>query len=226
MRNIFTILFAVFCFSANAQYWKDSHTGIIQTGIAGQTIPNNRFCYIKQSDSKLYLADPTDKGKQAVGLVVLGGSSGDTIQVFYTGQHYWPSGQIKAGTTYYLDTSGTITRVRPVHPIQAVAIGIFDSLISIDAREMYAGVIDTSATLDFGSTVSSSASNLTMAATGAEVGDYVILTVPAASEIDEGVFKARVTASNTVTISFLNLDPSSSRNPASGVFKIQVRKRL
>lgn len=225
MKSVLTALLVLACLTANAQYWKGHNTGIIQNIEAGQTIPDYRLCYVKQSDGKLYLADPTDKEKQAIGLVVLGGSAGDVIQIFYDGQHYWPFGQIQKGTPYYLDTSGTITRVRPINHIQIIGIGTLDSLISIDPREMYPGTIEASATLDFGSVSSSGTDTRTITATGAEIGDGVLLTVDPASEFDNSIYKAKVTAADTVTVTFFNLD-TVSRNPPSGTFRVTIFKRL
>lgn len=224
MKKLLFLLCLLCNLSAHAQ-WYGYHNGTGLSVVAGATIPNNRFIYIKQSDGKAYLADPSDRDKSGVALVVTGGASGDTLFCYFNGQHYWPYGQIKTGTPYYLDAGGAITRVRPVHPIQVVAMGLLDSLISIDLKEMYAGIIDTSATLDFGSVSASGTDTRTITATGAEIGDGVLLAVDPASEVDNTIYKAKVTAADTVTVTFFNLD-AGPINPPSGVFRVKIFKML
>jgi hypothetical protein len=81
-----------------------------------------------------------------------------------------------------------------------------------------------SATLDFGSTLPSASTDLTMTVTGASVGDVVILGVPNASVPANGGFFAWVSASNTVSVRFFNNDALASLDPASGSFKSTILK--
>lgn len=86
----------------------------------------------------------------------------------------------------------------------------------------YAASISASATLDFPSTLSLGESDLTMTVTGAADGDVVSLGVPSGSAGD-GSFFAYVSATNTVTVRFIN-HLGSPVDPASGTFKVIVFK--
>jgi hypothetical protein len=79
-----------------------------------------------------------------------------------------------------------------------------------------------SATLDFPSTSSNGASDLTITVTGAADGDVVSLGIPNASATI-GLFFAWVSATNTVTVRFHNTSGGST-NPVSGTFKVIVTK--
>jgi hypothetical protein len=79
-----------------------------------------------------------------------------------------------------------------------------------------------SATLDFPSTGAGAVSDLTIAVTGAAVGDPVILGVPNGSVTTTAVFTAWVSSSNTVTVRF---SPKATEDPASGTFNVNVLKQ-
>jgi hypothetical protein len=85
-------------------------------------------------------------------------------------------------------------------------------------------VLYGSATLDFPSTSVSSSSDLTITVTGAAVGDLAVVTPPNASVIANSFYTCWVSATNTVTVRFSNLDTTSAANPASGTFKALVFK--
>lgn len=77
------------------------------------------------------------------------------------------------------------------------------------------------AALNFPSTNSGESSDLTITVTGASLGDPVILGVPNGSVLSNSEYSAWVSASNTVTVRFLNTD-AGAQDPASGTFKVAV----
>lgn len=221
--SAFVALFALLAVNVHAQYRPQS--GELFNIIAGEAIGNDKFVYIKSSDGKAYLAD-TSATKQASGIIIAGGASGDTLQIWLDGLHYMRLGGLTSGTTYYLDAAGAITGTQPVHPIQPLAVAISDSILLLGIKPMRAGIIDASASLDFASTPAGTKSDLTITVTGALVGDYVILAAPPGSEMTAGVFKAAVTADSTVTVSFVNYSNTTAANPPNGRFNVQVIKKL
>lgn len=225
MKNIILLAFTtVFALpTLKAQYQPQS--GELFNIVAGETIGNDKFVYIKSSDGKAYLAD-TSAAKQATGLIIQGGAPGDTLQIWLDGLHYMRSGGLTSGTTYYLGAAGSITGTQPVHPIQPLAVAISDSILLLGIKPMRAGTIDGSASLDFASTPAGTKSDLTISVTGARVGDYVILAAPPGSEMTSGVYKAAVTGDDTVTVSFVNYSNTTAANPAAGTFNVQVIKKL
>jgi hypothetical protein len=77
-------------------------------------------------------------------------------------------------------------------------------------------------TLNFGSTVAGASTNLTIAVAGAALGDPVILGVPNASTLANGLFTAWVSAADVVTVRFSNNNLVAALDPASGVFNVAV----
>jgi hypothetical protein len=84
--------------------------------------------------------------------------------------------------------------------------------------------LTATATLDFPSTAGSSSSDLTITVTGAADGDPVIITPPNGSTFTNSVYTGWVSSANTVTVRFSNLDTITSRDPASGTFRVVVIK--
>lgn len=82
--------------------------------------------------------------------------------------------------------------------------------------------ISVTTTLDFGSVVAGAIADLTVAVTGAVVGDVVALGVP--SIPNKGTFFAWVSATNTVTVRFANNDLTTAKDPSSGAFKVRILK--
>lgn len=80
-----------------------------------------------------------------------------------------------------------------------------------------------SATLDFPNTPAQQESDLTITVTGAALSDVVSLGVANGSTTISSCFTAWVSASNTVTVRFLNVG-LLARDPASGTFKVIVWK--
>lgn len=81
-----------------------------------------------------------------------------------------------------------------------------------------------SATLDFANTAAQTSADLTITVSGAEEGDEVVLGVPSASVNANTMFSARVSAADTVTVTFNNYS-SGAVDPSSGTFKATVIKQ-
>lgn len=81
-----------------------------------------------------------------------------------------------------------------------------------------------SATLDFPSTGSGNASDLTLTVTGAAIGDAVFVGATNGSVPAKGTFFGWVSSSNTVTVRYQNVSDLTARDPASGIFKVVVNK--
>lgn len=94
-----------------------------------------------------------------------------------------------------------------------------DNPHSVTAAQV--GVLTATATLDFDLTAVVS-QDLTITVTGAVVGDAVSLGVPNASVTTDTLFWAWVSAADTVTVRAMRL--SGTPNPASGTFRVDVRK--
>lgn len=79
-----------------------------------------------------------------------------------------------------------------------------------------------SATLDFGSIAAGLSADLTITVTGAEVGDCVVPSAPAALNAGLTVF-AFVSAANTVTVRLVN-NTAGAVDAASATFNVVVLK--
>jgi len=88
----------------------------------------------------------------------------------------------------------------------------------------YTPSVSGTATLNFGSTIPGAATDLTMTVTGSAVGDVVILGVPNGSMPANGVYFAWVSATNTVSVRYINTDLIATFDPASGSFKSTILK--
>lgn len=85
-----------------------------------------------------------------------------------------------------------------------------------------AKTLTATATLDFGSTVAGTSTDLTITVTGAVDGDAISVGVPNGSTLANGVFTGWVSAANTVTIRFSNNSLAAALDPASGSFRVSV----
>lgn len=83
--------------------------------------------------------------------------------------------------------------------------------------------ISASATLNFPSTLGQGNADLTITLTGAVLGDPVSLGIPNGSIMSNSSYISWVSATNIVTVRFNNYDVSS-KDPASGVFKVSIIK--
>lgn len=93
--------------------------------------------------------------------------------------------------------------------------------LTIGGGTAIAKVMSASATLDFGNTLTSVSTDLTITVTGAADGDPVQIGVPAGSVNADSCFTAWVSGANTVTVRFNNYS-AGSINPASGTFRAVV----
>lgn len=84
-----------------------------------------------------------------------------------------------------------------------------------------------SATLDFPNTTAGTCSDLTITVTGAADQDEVMFGVPSASQVGmgNGQWSSFVSAANTVTVRFCNIQALTGLNPPSGTYKVSVIKR-
>lgn len=78
-------------------------------------------------------------------------------------------------------------------------------------------------TLDFPNTGAQTASDLTVTVLGAQLGDFVELSVPVVSIQANSSYSAWVSAADEVTVRFNNYS-SSAKNPGSGDFRVRVRR--
>lgn len=84
-----------------------------------------------------------------------------------------------------------------------------------------AKTLTATAPLDFPNTLTLTSSDLTIALTGAALGDVVLLGVPNASVLPDSCYTAWVSAANTVTVRFNNYS-AAPQDPASGTFRVSV----
>jgi hypothetical protein len=82
--------------------------------------------------------------------------------------------------------------------------------------------LGATAVLDFGNTLASTSSDLTVSVTGAAVGDAVSIGIPAAPNANSS-FTAWVSASDVVTVRFNNYS-TLPIDPSSGTFKVRIIK--
>lgn len=82
--------------------------------------------------------------------------------------------------------------------------------------------ITATATLNFPSTAAGAKSDLTMTLTGAVAGEAVILGVPNGSVPANGAFFAWASASNTITVRYINNALLTAYDPASGTFTATI----
>jgi hypothetical protein len=142
----------------------------------------------------------------------------------FSGLTKWPGATILEGRPYYLTTSGQLTTTQPNNYIQLIGIGINDSTLHLAIQSMQRAVLEGTQTLDFSNVAAGLLGEQTMTVAGAVVGDLVSLIVPENAQYDLGIYKARVTASNTVTISLLNTGSILGINPPPATFGVKVFK--
>lgn len=89
----------------------------------------------------------------------------------------------------------------------------------------YIPTITTITTLNFGTTLPGTSSDLTVTVTGASVGDAVVLGVPNGSMPSNGGFMGWISGTNQASIRFFNNDLTNTFDPPSGSFKLIVVKQ-
>ena len=92
-------------------------------------------------------------------------------------------------------------------------------------NDQIARVLTASATLDFPNTSNDDTSDLTIAVTGAAIGDCVALGTTNPGALVDSYYTAWVSAVDTVTVRFGNLG-GGAKNPASATFKVTVFKNI
>lgn len=115
--------------------------------------------------------------------------------------------------------------MKNIYKIFTVLLAVFIVIIVISySPKAYMPSITGTATLNYGPTLPASSSDLTMTVTGAAVGDVVMLGIPNGSMPANGGFIAWISATNTATVRYFNMDALSTLDPASGSFKLTVLK--
>jgi hypothetical protein len=109
--------------------------------------------------------------------------------------------------------------------ITLLVLFVITLLFSWNKPFAYNPSFSNSASLNFPSTLAGAFSDLTISVTGAATGDIVDMGVPTSSTSVTGAFYAFVSATNTVTVRYVNTDPLSATDPASGTFKVLVIKQ-
>jgi len=132
------------------------------------------------------------------------------------------AGTATANTAPLKLTSGTNLTTPEAGAVEFDGTNYF--VTSSTTRYTLAKTLTATATLDFPSTGASSSNDLTITVTGAADGDSVIVTPPNGSTFANSIYTAWVSAANTVTVRFSNLDLVTSRDPSSGTFRAVVFK--
>lgn len=105
-----------------------------------------------------------------------------------------------------------------------VGVLIFVTIIIAFSPKSYTPTLDGSGTLDFPSTAPLAVSVLTISVTGAAVGDAVALGLPDAAVGGVSFYQGWISATNTLSIRFVNMESVSSLNPTSAAFKYKIFK--
>lgn len=127
----------------------------------------------------------------------------------------------RAGNDFQVKLDGTVVGADALWGITPIGAATFLS-VQIGSGTTISKVLSTTAVLDFGSTAAGSSSDLTITLTGAALGDTVMLGVPNASTLANGVFTAWVSSANTVKVRFTNTNLVTALDPASGTFRVTI----
>jgi hypothetical protein len=131
------------------------------------------------------------------------------------------AGTATANTSPLKFTSGTNLTTPEAGAVEFDGTNYFATAST--TRYTLAKTLTNTATLDFASTAAGSSSDLTITVTGAADGDPVAVGVPNGSISSNTAFHAWVSASNTVTVRFMNAT-GGAVDPASGTFRVSVLK--
>jgi len=93
--------------------------------------------------------------------------------------------------------------------------------VTIGSGTLITKVLSATATLDFPSTIAGAVADLTIALTGAALGDTVSLGVPNGAMTATADFFGWVSAADTVTVRY---SPKATEDPASGTFRVTIIK--
>lgn len=152
----------------------------------------------------------------STGRMFIGGSTSPTAVI------HLKAGTAAASTAPLKFTSGTNLTTPENGTVEYDGTNYF--VTSGGVRHTLAKTLTATATLDFGSTAANSSTDLTITVTGAADGDSVIVTPPNGSVVANSIYTAWVSAANTVTVRFSNLDITNAADPASGTFRAVVFK--
>lgn len=130
------------------------------------------------------------------------------------------AGTATAGTAPLKLTTSTFNTTPEIGAIEFDGTNYTGSLAG--TRYTFAKTLTATATLDFGSTVAGTSTDLTITLTGAVDGQSISLGVPNGSTLSNGIFTAWVSASNTVTVRFSNNSLAATLDPASGTFRASI----
>lgn len=119
-------------------------------------------------------------------------------------------------------TANSIMATNNNQVVGAVSIG---SNMDLSSNVLSFKPLQASSSINFPATAPNTYSEQTTTITGAAVGDVVVIGIDAASVPNKNCnFIAWVSSTNTVTIRFCNNDPSTTVDPAAGLFNIKIIK--
>lgn len=102
------------------------------------------------------------------------------------------------------------------------SVDIVNGGLSVGGGTVVPAILKGSATLDFPDTGAGTDADLTITVTGADDGDPVFLGIPNGAMGTNRLYFAWVSASNTVTVRFRNLNTVTNQDPASATFNVTV----
>ncbi len=131
------------------------------------------------------------------------------------------AGAAGAGTAPFKYSAGTVN-ITPENGAKEFD-GTNEFVTAGGTRYTLAKTLTATAALDFPNTAAQLSSDLTIALTGAALGDVVLLGVPNAAVLPDSCFTAWVSSANTVTVRFNNYS-AGAQDPASGTFRVSIVK--
>lgn len=140
------------------------------------------------------------------------GTGGSGTINFYTGQDT-TSGSIQ---------QRAVRRMTINHGDGSGSVDIVNGGLSVGGGTVVPAILKGSATLDFPDTGAGTDADLTITVTGADDGDPVFLGIPNGAMGTNRLYFAWVSASNTVTVRFRNLNTVTNQDPASATFNVTV----
>lgn len=192
-------------------------------GVAKFTIDNARVnvtqTFGTNSDNAIDIGSAATNRFRTINL---GTSIGIAIGITPTAKIHIGAGTASASTAPFKYTSGT-NLTTPENGAKEYD-GTNEFLTAGSVRYILAKTLTTTSVLDFPDTMANESSDLTVSLTGAALGDVVSLGVPHASVPITGSFMAWVSATDQITVRYINNDGISDHNPASGTFRISLTK--
>lgn len=211
-----------YTFSTGLTNTSGTITNNLSTGVSGgQSIIGGTA-----SGNNLTLSSTTNGTK---GKVILGSASAydevnDRLGIGTTSptaRLHLPAGTATASTAPLKLTSGTNLTTPEAGAVEFDGTNYYASAST--TRYTLAKTLTDTSTLDFPNTNAGDRSDLTITITGAAVGDVVALAIPHSAIALNGMYMAWVSASNTVTIRFIN-NTGGNLDPSPGLFRASVLK--